>query len=95
MRQSELSSAWELRIERELGHINATMAGLYQRQDDTRREVLARVELAERRLEDKQGASAMGLLRLIPWDRAVTWAIMGAGAMGWLKPGWVKMLLGG
>jgi hypothetical protein len=93
--QREPSSIWGKGIERELGHISATITGLYQRQDDMRREILARVELAERRLEDKQGASAMGLLRLIPWDRAVTWAIMGAGAMGWLKPGWVKMLLGG
>ncbi len=98
------SSSLELwgRIQREFGQLGAEVRGLGQhlgqRQDDMRREVMTHIDRLDQRVSELQqppGRKAMSWARLIPWDKIAFLAISALGAMGWIKPAWVRLLTGG
>lgn len=68
---------------------------LQLRQDDLRREWLVHMRQMQKRLEKPEKVSSLAWVAHIPWDRVL--ALLGTvlGAIGWLKPQWVKMLTGG
>jgi hypothetical protein len=71
-------------------------AAMRQRQDDMRRELLGHIGLLHRRM-GKGGASALGWLRHLPWDRILLGFISLLGTLGLIKPQWLTWwkMLGG
>ncbi len=83
MRQEpDLFSMW--------GSVQRSLGRLEQGQVDMHREYTGHFQRLEARL-DEMRRPAMGLLRFIPWDKVLLFAISMAGALGWLKPAWVRL----
>ena len=64
---------------------------LHMRQDDMRRELLTHLERSQ--LMSKPRRSA-GWLRYLPWERLAVFVVTTLGALGWIRPSWVKTILG-
>lgn len=79
------------------GRLEHGLLASHQRQDDMRREVLMHIKRLDQRLDKPLKTSSPGLswLAHIPWDRVLAFLGTILGAIGWLKPQWVKMLTGG
>lgn len=60
-----------------------------QRQDDMRREIMTHIA----RLDRREGVRRrMGWLRHVPWDRVLIFLATSLGALGWVKPEWIRLL---
>lgn len=75
------------------GDLRQALSRLEQGQHDMRREHLYLAKRLEQRLEGKK-KGRWAWLAHIPWDRIVVFLAGALGALGWIKPQWIKLLTG-